>query len=83
MIRSSGTSRFVLFPAHHFVQMSCGRFNISVLVSARAAFRGDHCATMHSFEIAEWELVSPLGVRGTVVIHAQMPFRVDFESVGF
>ena len=77
----SGATRLVLLAVDHLVQMGCGLFNVIVLVLAGAALCGDHCATMHSSEIAEWKLVSALGVRRTLVINTEMPFRERFDSV--
>jgi hypothetical protein len=38
-------------------------------------------ATVHFLEIGEGNLISPLGVRGMLVIDTEMPFRERFDSV--
>jgi hypothetical protein len=61
--------------------VGCDLFDAIVLVLAGATLRGDCRATVHFLEIAEGNLVSPLGVRGMLVIDTEMPCRERFDSV--
>jgi hypothetical protein len=59
----------VLLSVHHLVQVRGCAFYIEMLVLSRPAFRGEHRATVNSFEVAIRELVSFLRVRVLFIVN--------------
>jgi hypothetical protein len=80
-VRSSRGRFAAMGGVYHSVQVRCGIFDVKVLVLARSAFGGDHAATVDFLEITIRKLVMPFGVVGFLVVDAQIPFPVFFESM--
>src|SRR5258708_40253041 len=60
----------VLLSVHHLVQVRGCAFYIEMFVLSRSAFRGEHRATVNSFEVPIGELVSFLGVRVLLIVNS-------------